>query len=399
MRYASITERLDGLGGDKWLLYSRARQMAGDGYDIIEMTIGEPDVPTPAELVAVASEAMVKGRTRYSNGNGEPEALLALSKRYTKSAGRLVSVDQILSFPGTQTALYATLMALTETGDEVLVGDPMYATYAGLIAASGASMIPVPLRPENSFQITAEDIAKKLTPQSRVILLNSPHNPTGAVLSNKQVQEIVELAEEHDLWIVSDEVYDEMLFEGVQFTSPLGFPKGADRVVVVSSISKSHAAPGFRSGWSIGSKEFTKRLLPLAETMLFGNQPFIADMTAFAVSQPSKVAADMRQRFEGRARLIFARLNGIAGLRVSQPEAGMFVLIDVSSTGLTGEVYALDLLEKTGVAVMPGSAFGAALDDWVRVALSVEDKLFEIACQRIIDHALVCNQASVMSQS
>ena len=194
------------------------------------------------------------------------------------------------------------------------------------------------------------------------------------------------------------EVYDEMLFEGVQFTSPLGFPKGADRVVVVSSISKSHAAPGFRSGWSIGSKEFTKRLLPLAETMLFGNQPFIADMTAFAVSQPSKVAADMRQRFEGRARLIFARLNGIAGLRVSQPEAGMFVLIDVSSTGLTGEVYALDLLEKTGVAVMPGSAFGVALDNWVRVALSVEDKLFEIACQRIIDHALVCNQASVMSQ-
>jgi arginine:pyruvate transaminase len=260
-------------------------------------------------------------------------------------------------------------------------------------------MIPVPLRPENSFQITAEDIAKKLTPQSRVILLNSPHNPTGAVLSNKQVQEIVELAEEHDLWIVSDEVYDEMLFEGVQFTSPLGFPKGADRVVVVSSISKSHAAPGFRSGWSIGSKEFTKRLLPLAETMLFGNQPFIADMTAFAVSQPSKVAADMRQRFEGRAQLIFARLNGIAGLRVSQPEAGMFVLIDVSSTGLTGEVYALDLLEKTGVAVMPGSAFGLALDNWVRVALSVEDKLFEIACQRIIDHALVCNQASVVSQN
>ena len=186
MRYASITKRLAELGGEKWLLYSQARQMAEDGHDIIEMTIGEPDVPTPPELVSVASKAMEHGRTKYSNGNGEPEVLRALSNRYTKSAGRNISVDQILCFPGTQTALYATLMALTETGDEVLVGDPMYATYAGLISASGASMIPVPLLPENGFQITADDIAKKLTPQSRVILLNSPHNPTGAVLSNKQ---------------------------------------------------------------------------------------------------------------------------------------------------------------------------------------------------------------------
>jgi arginine:pyruvate transaminase len=395
MHYASITNRLAELGGEKWKLYSHARQMAEDGHDIIEMTIGEPDVPTPPELVAVASEAMAQGRTKYSNGNGEPEILQALSKRYTKSAGRSVSIDQILCFPGTQTALYATMMALTEVGDEVLVGDPMYATYAGLISASGASIIPVPLLPENSFQITAEDIAKKLTPQSRVILLNSPHNPTGAVLSNKQVKEIVDLAVEHDLWIVSDEVYDEMLFEGVRFTSPLSFPKGDERVVVVSSISKSHAAPGFRSGWSIGSEEFTKRLLPLAETMLFGNQPFIADMTAIALMKPSKVAADMRQRFEARAKLIFARLNGIAGLKVSQPEAGMFVLIDVSSTGLSGEAYAFDLLLKTGVAVMPGSAFGDALDKWVRVALSVEDSLFDTACKRILDHALICRQASL----
>jgi len=395
MHYASITNRLAELGGEKWKLYSRARQMAEDGHDIIEMTIGEPDVPTSPELVAVASEAMAHGRTKYSNGNGEPEILQALSKRYTKSTGRPVSIDQIICFPGTQTALYATMMALTEVGDEVLVGDPMYATYAGLIAASGASMIPVPLLPKNGFQITAEDTAKKLTPQSRVILLNSPHNPTGSVLSNKQVQEIIELAEEHDLWIVSDEVYDEMLFDGVHFTSPLSFSKGDERVVVVSSISKSHAAPGFRSGWSVGSVEFTKRLLPLAETMLFGNQPFIADMTAFALTKPSKVAADMRRKFEIRARIIFAQLNGIAGLKVSQPEAGMFVLIDVSSTGLTGEAYAFDLLLKTGVAVMPGSAFGATLDNWVRVALSVEDSLFDTACKRILDHALVCGQTSL----
>ena len=396
MRYASITDRLADLGGEKWLLYSRARKMVQDGHDIIEMTIGEPDVPTPPELIAVACESMAQGRTKYSNGRGEVGALDALSKRYTASAGRPISNDQILCFPGTQTALYAALMAVTEAGDDVLVGDPMYATYGGLIAASGARMVPVPLRSESGFQITAEAIARKITPRSRAILLNSPHNPTGAVISKQGMQDVVDLAEKHDLWILSDEVYDEMVFDGAQFVSPLSFPAVACRVVVVSSISKSHAAPGFRSGWSVGSAEFTNRLLPLAETMLFGNQPFIADMTAVALSQPSRVAADMRRRFEGRAGRMFARLDGVAGLRVNQPKAGMFVLIDVSSIGLSGEAYAFELLEKTGVAVMPGSAFGAALENWVRVALTVEDTAFDEACRRIAEHALARVQPPAM---
>ena len=396
MRYASITDRLADLGGEKWLLYSRARKMVQDGHDIIEMTIGEPDVPTPPELIAVACESMAQGRTKYSNGRGEVGALDALSKRYTASAGRPISNDQILCFPGTQTALYAALMAVTEAGDDVLVGDPMYATYGGLIAGSGARMVPVPLRSECGFQITAEAIAEKITPRSRAILLNSPHNPTGAVMSKQGMQDVVDLAEKHDLWILSDEVYDEMVFDGAQFVSPLSFPAVADRVVVVSSISKSHAAPGFRSGWSVGSAEFTNRLLPLAETMLFGNQPFIADMTAVALSQPSRVAADMRRRFEARAGRMFVWLDGVAGLRVNQPKAGMFVLIDVSSTGLSGEAYAFELLEKTGVAVMPGSAFGAALENWVRVALTVEDTAFDEACRRIAEHALARVQPPAM---
>ena len=396
MRYASITDRLADLGGEKWLLYSRARKMVQDGHDIIEMTIGEPDVPTPPELIAVACESMAQGRTKYSNGRGEVGALDALSKRYTASAGRPISNDQILCFPGTQTALYAALMAVTDAGDDVLVGDPMYATYGGLIAGSGARMVPVPLRSECGFQITAEAIAEKITPRSRAILLNSPHNPTGAVMSKQGMQDVVDLAEKHDLWILSDEVYEEMVFDGAQFVSPLSFPAVAGRVVVVSSISKSHAAPGFRSGWSVGSADFTNRLLPLAETMLFGNQPFIADMTAVALSQPSRVAADMRRRFEGRAGRMFARLDGVAGLRVNQPKAGMFVLIDVSSIGLSGEAYAFELLEKTGVAVMPGSAFGAALENWVRVALTVEDTAFDEACRRIAEHALARVQPPAM---
>ncbi|MGY9013017.1 MAG: aminotransferase class I/II-fold pyridoxal phosphate-dependent enzyme, partial [Rhodobacterales bacterium] len=140
----------------------------------------------------------------------------------------------------------------------------------------------------------------------------------------------------------------------------------------------------------IASAEFTSRLLPLAETMLFGNQPFIADMTAAALSKPSTVAQQMRQRFARRAGGLFERLHGVAGLQVNQPQAGMFALINIASTGMNGDAYALDLLNKTGVAVMPGAAFGAALETWVRVALTIEDTAFDDACERIATHAEHC---------
>lgn len=387
MKFASVTDRLAGLGGEKWEIHALARKMKLAGRDIIEMTIGEPDIPTPDALIHTACKAMEAGRTGYSSGSGEPALLAALSQRYTESVGRPIDADQILCFPGTQTSLYAVLMGITETGDEVLVGDPMYATYEGVIAASGAKVVPVPLKVENGFRISARDLAERITPRSRVILLNTPHNPTGAILTADDIAEIGALAIKHDLWIVSDEVYEELVFDGAKFVSPLASPELADRVIVVSSISKSHAAPGFRSGWAIGSKEFARRVLPLSETMLFGNQPFIADMTALAVSTPSDVAAGMRHRFSKRSDMIFATLDGIAGLKVSKPEAGMFVLINVSSTGMTGHDFALDLLEKTGVAVMPGSSFGASLNDWIRFVLTKDDAITIEACARLAAHA------------
>ena len=390
MRYATITDRLADLGGEKWQLHSLGRQRKAEGHDVIEMTIGEPDVPTPLELIEVASAAMFAGRTSYSNGRGEAVLLNVLATHYSALADRPITDDQILCFPGTQTALYAALMGLTDAGDEVLVGDPMYATYGGLIAASGATLVPVPLRPERNFEMSAGDIAARVTSRTRVILLNSPHNPTGSLLTLNHLQQIAELAIKHDFWIVSDEVYSDMLFEGAGFVSPLNLPEVADRVVTVSSISKSHAAPGFRSGWCIAPAEFTSRLLPLAETMLFGNQPFIADMTAAALSKPSTVAQQMRQRFARRAGGLFERLHGVAGLQVNQPQAGMFALINIASTGMNGDAYALDLLNKTGVAVMPGAAFGAALETWVRVALTIEDTAFDDACERIAAHAEHC---------
>lgn len=387
MRYAGVTERLAGLGGAKWAIHARARALAAAGRDIIELTIGEPDVPTPPALADLAAAAMRAGRTGYSNGRGEPDLLAALAARYSARRGRVISPRQVMCFPGTQTTLYAVLSALVETGDAVLVGDPMYATYEGLVRVTGARVVPVPLRAERGFRMDAADLAARVTPDCRAVLLNSPHNPTGAVLTRDDLAAICAVAAAHDLWVICDEVYEDLVFPGVSFASPLDLPEYADRVIVASSISKSHAAPGFRSGWCVGPEAFCDRLLPLSETLLFGNQPFIADMTAAAVSAPSPVAGAMAARFAARAGMIRDRLDGVAGLRVHVPQAGMFALLDVRATGMGGEGFAAELLEVAGVAAMPGESFGESLRGWLRLALTQTDGRTLTACDRIAGFA------------
>ena len=394
MRYAPVTERLAGLGGAKWEIHALARRMQAAGEPVIELTIGEPDVPTPATLMETAFAGMLAGRTGYSNGRGEPALLAALSARYSARRGRPIGKDQIMCLPGTQTTLYAILQTLVTEGDEVLVGDPMYATYEGLIRATGAAVIPVALRPEAGFRMQPADVAARITPRTRVLFLNSPHNPTGAVLTKDDLTALCHLAAAHDLWVLCDEVYEDLCFPGVTFASPLDLPEFADRVIVASSISKSHAAPGFRSGWCIGPAEFCVRLLPLSETTLFGSQPFIADMTAAAVSAPSPVAAEMMARFQRRATLIRDRLDGVADLQVHMPQAGMFALLDIRATGMTGDAFARALLAEAKVATMPGESFGTALAGWLRLSLTQPDDRITEACTRIAAFAAARRMAA-----
>ena len=383
MKYAGITDRLARLGGEKWELHLQAKALRDAGEPVIMLTIGEPDIGTPPELVAAATAAMNAGRVGYCNGRGELALLTALAARYSTRSGRAIGTDQIIALPGTQTALYAVFQALTEAGDEVLVGDPMYATYEGVIAATGAVSVPVPLRPEHGFRMQVADVIARITPRTRVLFLNTPHNPTGAILTRADILALGQVARVHDLWIISDEVYEEMVFDAAAFVSPFDIADLADRVIVTSSISKSHAAPGFRSGWCVGPVEFSARLLPVVETMLFGNQPFIADMTALAVSQPSTVAPGMVARFVRRSSLVHSLLNGVNGLKVHLPQAGMFTVVDIRSSGLSGIGFAQLLLDRERVAVMPGESFGASLAGWVRISLTQSDADITEACLRI----------------
>lgn len=383
MHYAAITERLSHSGSHKWAVHIRAREMKAAGENIIELTIGEPDIPTPTEMIEEATRAMHAGRTRYTSGRGEPSILAALADKYSKRSGRTITQQQILCFPGTQSALAFAMLGLAEEGDEVITTNPCYATYEGVIKASGATPVYVPVREQHGFRLQAADLEKAITPRSRVLLLNSPHNPTGAMLSKQEIAAIGEVCRKHNLWIISDEVYELLVFNG-EFASPLDQADLAERTVVVASISKSHSAPGFRSGWCVGPEEFTARLLPLSEVVLFGVQPFIADMTAYALNRPATAAQQMRENFYRRAQMISQRLDGQAGINCKIPQAGMFILADIRATGLTGAEFAMRLLEEEKIATMPGDSFGSNLVGFLRLSLSVADDQIDAACAGMV---------------
>lgn len=382
----TIVERLQDLGEDNWALYKRAREMLNNGEDIIELAIGEPDIPTPGYIIESLQRGLANGRTAYSDSAGEAHLRDALAQRYSRPGTAAIRPAEILCFPGAQTALYAALRCVAGEGNTVVVGDPMYATYEPAITACGARALPVLLSPARGFRLDPADVAAAVRADTRAILLNTPHNPTGAVLSSDDIRQLGKIAQAHDLWIISDEVYEELVFGEATSASPLDDPELRERTIVISSISKSHAAPGLRSGWLVAPQAFCEAALPLSEAMLFGNQPFIADTTAEIVAAPSPVAPGMSERFARRAGTLATRLHEDTELRVHVPEAGMFALIDVSRTGMPGLAYAESLLLDGGVAVMPGCSFGQSLAAWVRISLTKDDSQFVEACNRIVAH-------------
>jgi arginine:pyruvate transaminase len=384
MHYAKITERLSGLGSDKWAVHIEGRRRQEQGQELIFLSIGEPDAAPPKAILDVAERQMRAGRTRYSSGRGEPRLLQALSSIYSRQTGRAISTGQFLFLPGTQTALTAGMMAIVDVGDEVLVADPYYATYEGVIAAAGGIAVPVRTDPDHGFHLKASDLERAITPNARALLLNSPGNPTGAVLSREEIAAIGEVCTRHDLWIMSDEVYATLTYGNAIFASPFDLPDLEERTIVVSSISKSHALPGFRCGWIAASEKFCDHALPLTETLLFGSQPFLEDATAFALETHFPELDAMKQAYENRARVLVKGLRESKTVSAHMPEGSMFVMVDVRKTGLTGEAFAWKLLQEEAVVTMPGESFGAGGAGHLRVALTVDEAEIAEACRRIV---------------
>ena len=381
MRFSSLTDRIRGDRVAAWDIHFAAWAAKGRGEDVIVLSVGDPDFDTPAPVRDAAIAALHAGDTHYTPIPGRPELRAALARDFTRRTGLTAEPENVIVCAGAQNGLFNATLCLVEAGDEVLVPEPMYLTYEACIRASGATLVPVPADAA-TLRLDAAAMAAAVTPRTRAIFLATPANPTGIVMSAEELEAVAEIARRHDLWVVVDEVYASLTFDRPHL-SLATLPGMAERTVTINSLSKSHAMTGWRAGWVVAPAPLVGHMGTLALCMLYGLPGFIQQAALTAVEQGESAVAEMREGYRRRRDIAMELLQGVPGLRCLRPEAGMFMLVDVSGTGLPTMEFAWRLFRETGVSVLDAGAFGPAAANCVRLSFAIgEDRLAE-ACKRI----------------
>jgi arginine:pyruvate transaminase len=386
MRFSPLVERISGKGAGAWSIHREAARLRDQGDDVIILTVGDPDQAAPAPVVRTTIEALRRGRTGYAPIIGFPRLREAIAARFARRTGQSCGADNVTVTPGAQGGLFCALQCLAGPGDEVIVPEPVYATYEAVIGASGARMVNVPLRADLGFHPDLDAIAGAVTTRTRIVWINSPHNPTGVVFTRDEIAAIAELCRGRDLWLLSDEVYEDLAFARPH-VSPWSLPDMAEHTVVVSSLSKSHAMPGFRFGWVIGPPALSRHLFDLLLCMFYGIPPFIQDGALAALADELPEVAALREDYRRRTELLAGILAKAPNCRAIPPEGGMFVLLDIRGTGLGAQEFARALLDREKVAVLPCDGFGPSAAGHLRIALSAPDPRLEEAGRRIVRFA------------
>jgi arginine:pyruvate transaminase len=386
VRFSPLVDRIAGEETGAWRVHAEGVRRREAGHDVIFLTVGDPDQAAPAAVLDATIEALRRNRTGYSPIIGYPQVRTAIAARMYRRTGQPCSADNVVLTPGTQGGLFCALNCLAGPDDEVILPEPIYGPYAGVIGASGARMVNVPLRPENGFHPDLDSLARAVTPRTRVIWINSPHNPTGAVYTADEVAGIAWLCRKHDLWLVSDEVYEDLAFAR-SHTSAWSLPDMAERTIVASSLSKSHAMAGFRFGWVIGPPALSRHLFDFLLCMYFGGPAFIQDGALAALITELPEVGAQRETYRRRALLLTDVLADAPNCRAIPPEGGMFILFDVRDTGLGSEDFARELLVGENVALVPCDGFGPSAVGHLRIALTAPEGRLEEAGRRIVRFA------------
>lgn len=382
-RFSTRVERLtEDPASRAWALHGRAVALQISGRPVRLLSVGDPDFDTPASIIDAAVRSLRAGRTHYPAIAGDSALRQAIAAHHRAESGVDCDPGQVQVFAGGQNALFMLMQALAGDGDEVLIADPYYATYPGVIAACGARMRAVDTS-TSDWHLTAKQIEAALSPATRVVLLNSPSNPCGVVTPAEEVERIVALCQREGLWLVADEVYGELLFAG-RFHSAWKYSARHDRLVVIGSASKRFAMTGWRLGWCAAPSDLIVRLKALATAGLFGTPPFLQDALAGALVTPPAEAESMRVEYAARAAEVLSALADQPGLRPIRPAAGMFVAIQLEGLGVDGSAFAERLLDEEAVALMPGIAFGDSLKGGLRLSLVASRTELGEACAAII---------------
>jgi aspartate/methionine/tyrosine aminotransferase len=380
-RIASRVSQLNGEGA--LAVYSRAKELERAGRSIIHLELGEPDFHPAAPVVDAAGQALRAGRDRYVSTRGIP-ALREAIAGYLKRTRRLeVAPDEVLVAPGCKMALSLGMMALIEPGDEVLYPDPGFPIYPSFTRGLGAKAVPFGLQEGNGFEPDLEEIAGKITPRTTALIFNSPNNPTGTVFSAEALRKIAELAEKHDLWILSDEIYARILFSG-EYESIWALPGMAERTVIIDGFSKSFAMTGWRLGYAVAPKPVVEAMDLLVLNTFTCAAEFTQVAAMEALRDSTHAVEAMVAEYRKRRDLFVAGLNGIPGFRCQAPGGAFYAWVNIEETGLAAEEVAKLLLEEAGVAGIAGAAFGPGGKNYLRFSLVSARHLLEEALRRMM---------------
>ncbi len=363
-------------------VFARAKELEAQGKSIIHLELGEPDFHPGQSVIDSLTKALADGKDRYCAVNGVPALKQEIATYLDRTRSIKVSADNVVIAPGCKIALFQSMMALLEPGDEVLYPDPGFPGYASITLGLGAVPVPFSLSARNGLQPDPDEIAAKITPRTRMLLTNSPGNPTGTVYTDAVQRAMAELAVKHDLWVLSDEIYARIIY-GQEYLSMLRYPGMAERTLIIDGFSKSFAMTGWRLGYSVAPPE----VIPALNLMVVNTYTCVAEFTQYAAIDALRDRENNTQRmvaeFARRRDQFSAGLNSIPGFRCQPPEGAFYAWVDISNTGMTAEDLCRIMLEDAGVAAIPGAAFGDEGRSFIRFSFASSTDILKEAIRRI----------------
>ncbi len=379
-RIASRVSQLNGEGA--LAVYSRAKELERQGRSIIHLELGEPDFHPAAPVVDALRDAVAAGRDRYCSTRGVPALRQAVADYLKRTRLLDVASEQVLVAPGCKMALSLAMMALIEPGDEVLFPDPSFPIYPSFARGLGATAVSYGLEEKNKFQPDLNEIARKITPRTTILIFNSPNNPTGTVFSDAVLEKLAVLATKHDLWVIADEVYARILFSG-EYKSIRSLPGMAERAVIIDGFSKSFAMTGWRLGYAVAPVEVIDAMDLLVLNTFTCAAEFTQVAAIEALRDSTNAVEAMVAEYRKRRDLFVAGLNQVPGFRCQLPDGAFYAWVNIEDTGLSGEEVQKFLLEEAGVAGIDGAAFGPGGKNYLRFSLVSARNLLEEALERM----------------
>lgn len=361
---------------------SKAKALKAEGVDVCGFGAGEPDMDTPEHIKAAAIEALQNGFTKYTPSSGTPELRQAISEKFKADNNLEYKPSQIIVSNGAKQSCYNAIAAVCDPGDEVIIPAPYWLSYPEMVRLAGAEPVIVQTTQENAWKITPEDFENAMTPRTKMIILNSPGNPTGSVYTRDELRALSEIAAEEDIYILSDEIYEKLTYDGAEHVSIASLtPEAYDLTITVNGFSKAYAMTGWRLGY-LGAPEPIARAIDSMQSHSTSNPCSFAQKGGLAALKgDQQCVADMREEFDIRRQYMCERVNSITGLSAVTPLGAFYVLINISSLGLKSQNFADRLLSKANVAVVPGIAFGD--DRTVRLSYATSLDIIKTGLDRI----------------